>query len=95
MVVQLLHFNRTIWNWNIITTQQPPQYYSILIEPFGIETNVGRGLYNHKIFILIEPFGIETHHELLMSSITVKILIEPFGIETSRNISGVEVRQVF
>ena len=53
----------------------------ILIEPFGIETNLIKQDKNH-LCILIEPFGIETCHGHGIF-IFPSILIEPFGIETS------------
>ena len=31
-------FNRTLWNWNAGTSEQPDGLFSLLIVPYGIET---------------------------------------------------------
>ena len=40
--------------------------YSLLIEPFGIETRRGVRQADHPQRLLIEPFGIETRHRRLV-----------------------------
>ena len=53
-------FNWTIWNWNCSTTAAAQAAGVLLIEPFGIETDLRPGMESFQLPLLIEPFGIET-----------------------------------
>ena len=56
--------------------------FSLLIEPFGIETVATHCTFDVDRLLLIEPFGIETGNNIFEHRALVYLLIEPFGIET-------------
>ena len=35
-------------------------FFTLLIEPYGIETGIGNGAIGSEYLLLIEPYGIET-----------------------------------
>ena len=58
-----------------------PRLSSLLIELYGIETNIFFLLIFSRFLLLIELYGIETI-TMLKSSLRMSLLIELYGIET-------------
>ena len=68
---------------------------SLLIEPFGIETQFSEKTFSILQPLLIEPFGIETRHDQRGRTNHLQLLIEPFGIETKKALQRGQDEQSF
>ena len=58
--ISALTFNRTLWNWNLVTSFCATRFWKLLIVPYGIETWKNVGKVKMVRLLLIVPYGIET-----------------------------------
>ena len=61
---------------------------TVLIVPYGIETNAKLCKTHAASIVLIVPYGIETHKKRFRCSMFNNVLIVPYGIETSEKRSA-------
>ena len=76
-----LPFNRTLWNWNSLSSFPQSPGWPLLIVPYGIETIIYIIKYSWHI-LLIVPYGIETYLAPFVGIVRYGLLIVPYGIET-------------